>query len=167
MTDEIMKDIPFSTGEHLMYISPDNEPFMVDDKEFYQGSRKAGLLDQLTPEKNGRVTWSDEEQKYLVIYDISQKEGWKLVKPIPYTEIYAAATTTRKLSVFIGLLFLVLSVVLVSVTSNRITHPLKNLSLQMKRFSTGASMLRQRWRVRMRSPICHAISIRWSRRPMN
>lgn len=75
MTDEIMKDIPFSTGEHLMYISPDNEPFMVDDKEFYQGSRKAGLLDQLTPEKNGRVTWSDEEQKYLVIYDISQKKA--------------------------------------------------------------------------------------------
>lgn len=138
VTDEIMKDIPFSTGEHLMYISPDNEPFTVDDKEFYQGSRKAGLLDLLTPAKNGRVTWPYSGQKYLVIYDISQKEGWKLVKPIPYKEIYEAATTTRKLSVAIGLLFLIVSVVLVSFTSNRITHPLKNLSLQMKRFSTGS-----------------------------
>ncbi|WNS46417.1 sensor histidine kinase [Paenibacillus sp. MMS20-IR301] len=137
-TDEIMKDIPFSAGEHLMYISPDNEPFTVDDQGFYQSSEQAGLLNLLTPAQKGQVTWSDNAQKYLVIYDISQKEGWKLVKPIPYTKIYAAATTTRKLSVSIGLLFLIVSVVLVGFTSNRITHPLKNLSLQMKRFSTGS-----------------------------
>lgn len=138
VTDEIMKDIPFRTGEHLMYISPDNEPFTVDDKEFYQSSSQAGLLDLLTPAQNGQVTWSDTEQKYLVIYDISQKEGWKLVKPIPYTKIYEAATTTRKWSVLIGVLFLIVSVILVSFTSTRITNPLKNLSLQMKRFSTGS-----------------------------
>ncbi|MEK3713954.1 cache domain-containing sensor histidine kinase [Paenibacillus sp. FSL R7-0333] len=138
VTDEIMRDIPFSTGEHLMYISPDGEPFKVDDKEFYRESKEAGLAKLLTPEQKGRVTWSDKGQKYLVIYDISQKEGWKLVKPIPYTQIYEAATTTRTLSVAIGLLFLIVSVVLVSFTSNRITHPLKNLSLQMQRFSTGS-----------------------------
>lgn len=138
VTDEIMRDIPFSTGEHLMYISPDGEPFKVDDKQFYQESKAAGLAKLLTPEQKGRVTWSDKGQKYLVIYDISQKEGWKLVKPIPYTQIYEAATTTRTLSVGIGLLFLIASVVLVSFTSNRITHPLKNLSLQMQRFSTGS-----------------------------
>lgn len=138
VTDEIMKDIPFSDGEHLMYISPDNEPFAVDDREFYRKSEEAGLLEQLTPAQGGRLTWSDSEQKYLVMYDISQKEGWKLVKPIPYKQIYEAATTTRKWSYSVGLLFLIVSVILVSFTSNRITSPLKNLSLQMKRFSTGS-----------------------------
>ncbi|MEK8212460.1 sensor histidine kinase [Paenibacillus sp. FSL L8-0463] len=138
VTDEIMKDIPFSSGEHLMYVSPDNEAFVVDDREFYAKSEAAGLLDQLTPAQGGRLTWSADEQKYLVIYDINKKEGWKLIKPIPYKEIYEAATTTRKLNYFIGLLFLIVSVVLVSFISNRITNPLKYLSLQMKRFSTGS-----------------------------
>ncbi|WP_248547954.1 sensor histidine kinase [Paenibacillus odorifer] len=138
VTDEIMKDIPFSKGQHLMYVSPDNEPFVVDDPGFYQQSEQAGLLKELTPASGGRVTWSDKEEKYLVIYDISKKEGWKLIKPIPYKEIYEAATTTRKLNYFIGLLFLIVSVILVSFISNKITSPLKNLSLQMKRFSTGS-----------------------------
>lgn len=138
VTDEIMKDIPFSKGQHLMYVSPDNEPFVVDDPGFYQQSEQEGLLKELTPASGGRVTWSDKEEKYLVIYDISKKEGWKLIKPIPYKEIYEAATTTRKLNYFIGLLFLIVSVILVSIISNKITNPLKNLSLQMKRFSTGS-----------------------------
>lgn len=138
VTDEIMKDIPFSKGQHLMYVSPDNEPFVVDDPGFYQQSEQEGLLKELTPASGGRVTWSDKEEKYLVIYDISKKEGWKLIKPIPYKEIYEAATTTRKLNYFIGLLFLIVSVILVSFISNKITSPLKNLSLQMKRFSTGS-----------------------------
>ncbi|MEK4155183.1 histidine kinase [Paenibacillus sp. FSL L8-0333] len=138
VTDEIMKDIPFSKGQHLMYVSPDNEPFVVDDPGFYQQSEQEGLLKELTLASGGRVTWSDKEEKYLVIYDISKKEGWKLIKPIPYKEIYEAATTTRKLNYFIGLLFLIVSVILVSFISNKITNPLKNLSLQMKRFSTGS-----------------------------
>ncbi|MEC0134499.1 MULTISPECIES: sensor histidine kinase [Paenibacillus] len=138
VTDEIMKDIPFSKGQHLMYVSPDNEPFVVDDPGFYQQSEQEGLLKELTPASGGRVTWSDKEEKFLVIYDISKKEGWKLIKPIPYKEIYEAATTTRKLNYFIGLLFLIVSVILVSFISNKITNPLKNLSLQMKRFSTGS-----------------------------
>ncbi|ASA20216.1 sensor histidine kinase [Paenibacillus donghaensis] len=137
VTDEIMKDIPLSGGQHLMVVSPDNEPFVVDDAGFYQHSAGAGLLEQLVESPEGRATWSDGEQKYLVIYNIGHKEGWKLIKPIPYKEIYEAATTTRRLSLLIGLLFLIVSVVLVSFTSNRITNPLKNLSLQMKRFSTG------------------------------
>lgn len=137
VTNEIMKDIPFSEGQHLMYLSPDNEAFYVDDADFYNQSKEAGLLQELTPASGGRVTWSGSGEKYLVIYDSSKKESWKLVKPIPYKEINEAATTTRILNYTIGLLFLIVSVVLVSLISNKITNPLKNLSLQMKRFSTG------------------------------
>lgn len=135
--DEIMKDIPFSSGQHLMYVSPDNQPFYVDDPKFYEKSEQAGLLKKLTS-VSGRFTWSDDEQKYLVIYNSSNEEGWKLIKPIPYKEIYEAAIKTRNLNYLIGLVFLIVSVILVSFTSNKITKPLKNLSLQMKRFSTGS-----------------------------
>ena len=135
--DEIMKDIPFNSGQHLMYVSPDLQPFYVDDPKFYAKSEQAGLLNKLSA-GSGRFTWSDNEQKYLVIYDSSKKEGWKLIKPIPYKQIYEAATTTRNLNFMIGFLFLIVSVILVSFTSNKITSPLKNLSLQMKRFSTGS-----------------------------
>ncbi|MRN53014.1 cache domain-containing sensor histidine kinase [Paenibacillus monticola] len=138
VTNEIMKDIPFSEGQHLMYVSPDNQPFFVDDLKFYKQSEAGGLFTHLTTAAGGRFTWSDSEQKYLVIYNNSKKENWKLIKPIPYKEIYEAATTTRKLNYLIGFLFLIVSVVLVSYTSNKITNPLKNLSLQMKRFSTGS-----------------------------
>ncbi|WP_379136113.1 histidine kinase [Paenibacillus sp. sgz500958] len=135
--DGIMKDIPFSSGQHLMYVSPDQEPFYVDDPKFYKENVQAGLLKNLDA-GSGRFTWSDKEQKYLVIYDVSKQEGWKLIKPIPYKEIYEAANRTRNLNFLIGLIFLIVSVILVSFTSNKITNPLKNLSLQMKRFSTGS-----------------------------
>ncbi|SES92449.1 sensor histidine kinase [Paenibacillus sp. NFR01] len=135
--DEIMKDIPFTDGEHLMYLGPDDVPFVVDSPEFYAASAAEGLPGLLADGRSGRVTWQGAEEKYLVIYDVNENEGWKLVKPIPYKQIYAAATRARMLSFGIGVLFLIASVILVSFVANKITSPLKHLSLQMKRFSAG------------------------------
>lgn len=135
---EIMKDIPFDAGEHLMYVSPDHQPFIVDDSKFYNNIEEAGLLEKMTPDQGGRMTWSADNEKYLVMYDISQKEGWKLIKPIPYKKIYKSATTAGKLNFSIGLLFVIASIILVSITSKKITNPLKKLSLQMRRFSMGS-----------------------------
>lgn len=135
--DEILKDIPFDEGQHLLYLSPDNEPFYTDDVSFYKGVKAAALPDKLTNKPNGQLTWSDIGQKYLVVYDIGEQEGWKLVKPIPYTQIYEAATTTRNINFTIGFLFLLLSVIVVTYFSNAITKPLQKLSYQMNRFSTG------------------------------
>lgn len=135
--DEILKDIPFNEGQHLLFLSPDNEPFYTDDLSLYERMEASGLSDKLTSDLNGRLTWSEEEQKYLVVYNIGEQEGWKLIKPIPYTQIYEAATTTRNISFSIGLLFLLLAVILVTYFSNAITKPLKKLSYQMNRFSVG------------------------------
>ncbi len=135
--DEILKDIPFDEGQHLLYLSPDNEPFYTDDVSFYERAKAAALSDKLTNKPNGQLTWSEAEQKYLVVYDIGEQEGWKLVKPIPYTQIYEAATTTRNINFTIGFLFLLLSVIVVTYFSNAITKPLQKLSYQMNRFSTG------------------------------
>ncbi|WP_372663500.1 histidine kinase [Cohnella sp.] len=135
--DEIMKDIPFNEGQHIMMLSPDNELFYTDDLSFYSRVRNDGLIDNINQSANNRLTWVDGEQKYLVIYDIAEKSGWKLIKPIPYKQIYEAATTNRNLSYMIGFIFLILSVILVTLISNAITKPLKKLSHQMSRFSEG------------------------------
>lgn len=137
--DEIMKDIPFQEGEHLLFLDPDNVPFHADDLGFYERMKEEGWLEQLNgPEgEESPVTLKMDDNKYLMVYDIGPQEGWKLVKPIPYSSIYEAARKTRNLSYLIGLLFLVASVILVTLISNAITQPLKKLSHQMKRFSEG------------------------------
>jgi two-component system sensor histidine kinase YesM len=138
MKDKIMSDIPFQEGQHLLFLSPDNELFSTDDRSFYQTAKEAGLMDKLTGSSKGRITWSEGDQKYLVVYNVGELSGWKLIKPIPYKQIYEAATTNRNLSFMIGFLFLLVSIVLVTLTSNAITRPLKKLSIQMRRFSAGS-----------------------------
>lgn len=137
--DEILKDIPFEEGEHLLFLDPDNVPFHSDNRSFLQQAEKAPWLSQLGQDPASKpITWTNEDKKrYLVVYNVGETEGWKLVKPIPYSKIYAAATATRNLSYMIGLIFLLIAVILVSLISNKITKPLKNLSMEMKRFSEG------------------------------
>ncbi|MMZ47899.1 Sensor histidine kinase YpdA [compost metagenome] len=137
--DEIMQNIPLGKGDQLMLISPERVPFYVNSFPLYERMRDSGVLAQIGKGGSGRVTWSDRSgnQEYLVVYDAGEKDGWQLIKPIPYRQIYEAATTTRNWSYAIGALFLGVSIILVTLTSNAITRPLHKLSTQMKRFSTG------------------------------
>lgn len=134
---DIMKDIPVAEGDHLLLLGPDDVPFYMDDQAFYARMRQAGMLDQIKDGENGQFTWQDGDEKYLVNYNTGEHEGWKLVKPIPYRSIYETATTTRNWGYAIGGVFLIVAVILVTLTSNAITRPLDRLSLQMKRFSSG------------------------------
>jgi Predicted signal transduction protein with a C-terminal ATPase domain len=134
----IMKDIPFNEGEHLLFLNAQGVPFHIDDPVFYERTAAAGFLDKL---ENGsaksRFTWKEEDTSYLVMFDTSETDGWKLVKSVPYDQIYETAQQTRRIGLLIGLGFLLLSIVLISLTSNAITRPLKRLSAQMRRFSAG------------------------------
>ncbi|MBW7458772.1 sensor histidine kinase, partial [Paenibacillus sepulcri] len=134
----IMKDIPFNEGEHLMFLDPDNHAFHVDNPAFYQEVQRSSWLGRVGESKAGQLTWSDGDRRYLVVYNVGEQQNWKLIKPIPYEEIYAAATTTRNLGYGIGLLFLLVSIILVTFLSNAITKPLKKLSRQMSLFSSGS-----------------------------
>ncbi len=134
--DDILKDVPFNEGQHLLFLSPDDELFYADDLDYYSEVKSAGYIERLPPAPTGRVAWGQGDRKDLVVYNAGEM-GWKLIKPVPYKQIYEAATTTRNLSFMIGLMFLLLSVVLVTFTSNAITRPLKKLSHQMSRFSSG------------------------------
>lgn len=135
--NDILKDVPFTEGQHLLFLDPNGEAFYADDLDYYAEMKKAGFIDRLQRSPPSRVTWEEGSRKDLVVYDVGESRGWQLIKPIPYKQIYEAATTTRNLSFLIGFLFLLLSVILVTLTSNAITRPLKKLSHQMSRFSSG------------------------------
>ncbi|MGG6313200.1 cache domain-containing sensor histidine kinase [Paenibacillus macerans] len=137
--DQILKDIPFEDGEHLLYLDPDNMPFHADEPAFLQQVQQAPWFSRLGEDAAMKpLTWTGETgNKYLIVYNVEANDGWKLVKPMPYSNIYAAATATRNLGYLIGLVFLLIAVILVTLISNKITSPLKDLSLQMRRFSEG------------------------------
>lgn len=136
--DEILKQVPMGEGEHLLFLDTRHVPFHMDQKGYYERVRDAKLMDRVGQSSGGRMTWSDGGQRHLVVYNVGEQLGWSLVKLIPYSKIYEAAIITRNLSYMIGLGFLVLSVILVVLTSNAITQPIKRLSYQMSRFSAGS-----------------------------
>ncbi|CAM3696981.1 sensor histidine kinase [Marinicrinis lubricantis] len=135
--DEIVKDVPFQDGQHLLFLSPRQMPFYADDMTFYNELNREGIWEELQNAESGRLTWNNGAQRYLIIHDSGQQEGWKLVKPVPYDQIYESARQTRNFSLVIGAIFLVVGVVLVSLLTRAITKPLIHLSQQMNRFSKG------------------------------
>ncbi|ANS74167.1 histidine kinase [Paenibacillus yonginensis] len=136
--DEIMKDIPFAEGEHLLLLGPDGTPFYTDNSAYYRGLRQGNLLERIPGTGSGQLTWREADSKYLVVYNVGEQYGWKLVKPIPYSMIYETANQTRNLSLGIGLILFMIGVVLVVIITNAITRPLKKLAFQMRRFSEGS-----------------------------
>ncbi|TYP73182.1 sensor histidine kinase [Paenibacillus methanolicus] len=134
---ETMRDVPLGEGEHVMLLDPSRTPFYADDASFYRQAREGGMTARLPGSGNGQFDWDGTDEPYMVVHNAGQVEGWSLVKPIPYREIYAAATTTRNVSYMIGLIFLVIAVILVALTANAITLPLKKLSVQMRKFGEG------------------------------
>lgn len=139
--NEIIKDVPFAKGEHLMFLDPNGIPFHLDKADFFFTARTNGFLTKLNEEASrGRFSWTVQGKRYLVMFDSGGGDGggWKLIKFIPYSDINRTAHTASRISILTGLGFLALSVLLVILTSNAITRPLKRLSRQMSRFSTGS-----------------------------
>ena len=85
--DEIMKDIPFDTGQHLLFLSPDNEPFYADDLTFYERAKASGLISELKESDPDPLTWSEKEQKYLVVFNVGATGGLEAGQAYP---LYAA-----------------------------------------------------------------------------
>lgn len=144
--DEILQDISVGEGEHLLLMDPVNRPFYWDDRDFYLMQREKGFFSAGEPVLNGggTFTWNAGKKRYMIIVDVEASEGWKLVKSVPYDRIYHAAHTNRLVSTGIGFGFLLLSLVLVTLTSNAITRPLMNLARKMEIFGQGEFLVEAR-----------------------
>ncbi len=137
--DEILKDVPQIKGGHLLLLDSNNVPFYVDDEKFFNTLKESDLINNITKTGDRHLfIGSDRMNQYQAIYNISELNNWKLIKFIPYEEIYKAAQTSRNLSYLIGcILMIILSVLVIFFISNAVTKPLKRLSQKMDRFSEG------------------------------
>lgn len=135
----IMADIPKTEGEHAILLDADDTPFHVDDPGFYSAAAEdEDFIRSLHAEEaKERFNWQGPDGRYLVVENVDAQDGWRLVKPIPFSEIYRTAVEARRISLWIGLGFLAAAVGLVILTSNAITRPLKRLSKEMSRFGAG------------------------------
>ncbi|MCC3376065.1 sensor histidine kinase [Cohnella sp. REN36] len=137
--DEIMKDIPMGTGEHVFLLDAQGVVFHADEKAFFDEARSSDFLALMREAGDrDRFGWSNGDERYMVVENVSETDGWRLIKPIPYSEIYRTAVSARRIGIWIGVGFLALATILVTLTSNAITRPLKKLSHQMSRFAAGS-----------------------------
>lgn len=134
---DILEDIPISGEEQLFWLSPTNEVFVASAPDVHRQLIDNHVIDELDHMDSNQYSYTVGDRQYLVIFDVGEKEGWKLIKQIPYSQINASAKQTLLFSLLIGLASLVLAIMLVIILANRITKPLIRLSAQMKRFGAG------------------------------
>ncbi|MBW5449421.1 HAMP domain-containing protein [Cohnella sp. CFH 77786] len=136
--DRVVGDIPVSDGEFIAYVDEKNTPYYWNDADFFRSAAAGSLYARMNRgEGQGRFDWEYGGEKYLVVFDRLETDGWKLIKAIPYGKISRAAQTNRLYSYAIGGVFLLVSLLLVTFVSGAITRPLKRLSQKMNRFGEG------------------------------
>jgi len=136
--DEMVRDSSLKEGENMLLLDANMVPYYASDQpalSYLEDAKFRGYLRNLT--HGGQFTWSDGIKKYMAIVDVEEQEGWRMVKLLPYDEIYKAAQTNRTLSYSIGAVLLFFSILFIMLTVNAITKPIKILSRKMRRFSEG------------------------------
>lgn len=130
--DKMISDILEQDAEVIAIFDRNNMSFYNSSGKTL--SHEADLLrsiDWTKPE--GYLNWSSGKQDYLVTYDVSPGDGWKLIKLISTSALNERATNTRNLEFLIGLAFLLIGTLLVTFATKTITRPLKRLSKQMEK----------------------------------
>lgn len=135
----IFNDIPLSRGEHTILLNTDNRLFYTDfGQQTIEILREKAFLKRIGTEAGqGHFYRSLDKSRFLVIYDVSAADGWKLIKWIPAGQITQNARMNSRISLITGIGFLILSMILVVITSNSITKPLNRLAKKMKAFGRG------------------------------
>lgn len=136
--DDILSDIPSSSGEQTILLDSANKTFYVDSNKSLVSLQNKIFSDNVNMQKKDHYFYFKQaNEKFLVIYDISKVDNWKLIKLIPYSEINKVAKINSRICILVGAIFLVLSVLLITITSNSITRPLKELNKKMDAFGKG------------------------------
>lgn len=140
VTDEIKADIPLPEGEHFFYLGSNNDVFSTDDGslDIFDRFKAAGYWKEVeNAAQSGSFTCRMNNIRYLCVYDVAEDTGCRLVKLIPYRNIYGSATKTINLSLEIGSCMLLISIFLMLFISHAITKPIEVLSRSMAKFAKG------------------------------
>lgn len=136
--NDLLNDLQLKSGERVILMDASNRLFYTDLNKEIGILKNKDFLNHID-NKNDHYNfyYSIDGNKYLVIYDISDNDNWKLIKLIPYSQVSKSADINSSISISIGAIFVLLSVILVLITSSSITKPLKKLSKKMTAFGKG------------------------------
>lgn len=86
-------------------------------------------------EPNSLQEW--QGGKYLVSYSISDLTGWKTIALVPLKEMATGQEIAKISAVVVMALLIMLIMIAVPITANRITHPMMQLKKAMEKLQTG------------------------------
>ncbi|MEC0369140.1 sensor histidine kinase [Paenibacillus chibensis] len=107
---------------------------------YHSNPAKIGMLDENIsryPILNGSFRTSSDEGQRLVSVNRSQELDWVLVHSVPLKKLTARTDFVRMATIFVFIGLVVVSIIMYSLFSQRVTRPLKRLNRLMKHVEMG------------------------------
>lgn len=138
-TKNVFYDEDTKNGEMFIVLDKKDNLYFCNDVPFYSEFIENSFLSKIKVNQtnNTEFIFIKENKKYQIIYDISDKYGWKMLKIIPLDLITSSANITRNANVLIGIIFWVISIPLIMFISKAITGSLKRLTKNMDLVGEG------------------------------
>ena len=129
--EQISKNIDFASEGKVLILDENNKIVLGEASEL---SRHA---EQLFNKTKGEFEYSIENEKYQVVYHVSDTTKWKVIGIIPLGEISAAVMPIQEQTIKILILGIILSFILSFLLSYMIVHPIYTTVSAMNQFSKG------------------------------
>ena len=137
-TSNIFFDENIESNEIVALLDNQNNIYFYNDSVFYNIMNDVDLIKEIDHSvSNGDFTIHFNNTEYKVIYDISAKRGWVMLKLIPDSQLKKGAADLFNFTIFIGLVLILISIPLLVLISKAITKPLKNISEKMDSMGNG------------------------------
>lgn len=124
--------------EALCIYGPRGNLFYFSDSEMTDISIARNLMKEHGRSRlHGNFRIKVKQRYYLAVFQSSDPAEWQIVKLIPLNVIKNKVRQTRNLSLFMGVVFIILFTVLIITVSNTITIPLRKLARKMDAVGAG------------------------------
>ncbi|MFD0693972.1 histidine kinase [Paenibacillus sp. GCM10027628] len=136
--NRIFGDLTDKSGEIVGLFNHENQHFYSNQGEVTEPQWNALLktVDEQSGEA-GYMEQSLDHSSFLLQYNISAQNKWKLVKLTPTAELNRAAADARRINLVVGSGFLLFSIIVVIFVSNAITRRLKDFSRRIEQLGEG------------------------------
>lgn len=137
--DSIAKSMYNAETERLYMLNDQGEALYASDSEWIGKTITAGWSQLPQNMSNSHFTWKDREFEGIVMYrsiDSTLFKG-KLIKLVPYEDLYSDARTITRINGGIGLLFLIIGGIAAVLISIGFTRPIKKLISYTQKVQIG------------------------------
>ena len=137
--ESIAKSMYNSETERLYMLNDRGEALYASDPGWIGKSIKAGWSHLPQKSDNGHFTWNDRDFEGIVMYrdiDSTLFKG-KIIKLVPYEDLYSDARTITRINGGVGILFLIIGGIAAVLISFGFTRPIKKLISYTQKVQIG------------------------------